>query len=174
MDHETVEREEVVERYLRGRLPEEERARFEEHYLSCAECLDRLELAEAMQRGFQRAAAQDVAQAVAARQLVVVAWLARLGRARQLAVLAMALCAAVLLPTGLALWRTAGPSREAPGQGAGSGAEVARRRLDPPVDGRRRPAPTLIPGGAARREGRPPVDSRRPAGRERRAHPEPA
>jgi hypothetical protein len=126
MDHETLEREHVVDRYLLGQLPPAERASFEEHYLSCRQCLDRLELAEAMQRGFKRAAGQDAAQLAAVHQLAVVAWLARLGRPRQMAVLAMTLCAAVVLPAGLALWRT-GPN---PGTSARGAAESVRLRSE--------------------------------------------
>jgi hypothetical protein len=112
MDHADVEEQQIVDRYVRGTLPAEEAARFEEHYLSCPECLDRLDLAESMKRGFQRAAGQDAARVAAARQLAVVAWLARLGRSRQAAVLAMALLVAVLLPWGLAVRRMAEHDRE--------------------------------------------------------------
>ena len=65
---------------------------------------DKLDLAESMNRGFKRAAGQDAVRVAAVvRQLAVVAWLARLGRSRQAAVLAMALLVAVLLPWGLAV-----------------------------------------------------------------------
>jgi hypothetical protein len=112
MDHTYIDEQHVVDRYVRGTLPVEEAARFEEHYLSCQDCLDRLDLAEAMKRGFQRAAGQDAARAVASRQLALVAWLARLGRSRQAAVLAMALLIAVLLPWGLAVRRMTDRDRE--------------------------------------------------------------
>ncbi len=112
MDHTYIDEQHVVDRYVRGTLPVEEAARFEEHYLSCQDCLDRLDLAEAMKRGFQRAAGQDAARVVASRQLALVAWLARLSRSRQAAVLAMALLVAVLLPWGLAERRMADRERE--------------------------------------------------------------
>ena len=102
MNHTYIDEQHVVDRYVRGTLPAEEAARFEEHYLSCQDCLDKLDLAEAMKRGFQRAAGQDAARVVTSRQLAFVAWLARLSRSRQAAVLAMALLVAVLLPWGLA------------------------------------------------------------------------
>ncbi|HSS50030.1 MAG TPA: zf-HC2 domain-containing protein, partial [Thermoanaerobaculia bacterium] len=102
MNHAEIEEQQIVDRYVRGTLPAEEVARFEEHYLSCQECLDQLDLAEAMNRGFKRAAGQDAIRVAAARQLAVVAWLARLGRSRQAAVLAMMLLVAVLLPWGWA------------------------------------------------------------------------
>src|SRR6185295_16338820 len=112
MDHADIDEQHVVDRYVRGTLPAEESARFEEHYLHCQDCLDRLDLAESMKRGFQRAAGQDAARVVASRQLALVAWLARLGRSRQAAVFAMALLVAVLLPWGLAVRKMADRDRE--------------------------------------------------------------
>lgn len=61
MNHQTIEDEHVVQRYLLGKLPEEEKERFEEHYLDCPQCLDRLEEAEALHRGLRAVAAQDIA-----------------------------------------------------------------------------------------------------------------
>ena len=118
MDHPYIEENQVVDRYLLGTLPAAEAEPFEKHYLSCPECLDRLELAEAEQRAFKRLAEQEVERAAAARQLAPVvglAWLARLGRlgrSRQAAVLAMALLVAVLLPWGLALRESGRHGRE--------------------------------------------------------------
>ncbi len=103
MEHAAIEEHQVIERYLMGRLADSERELFEQHYLSCPQCLDRLALAEAIERGFKRAAGEEVARLAAARQLAFVAWLARLGRSRQAAVLGMALLVAILLPGGLAL-----------------------------------------------------------------------
>src|SRR5215213_7491680 len=103
MDHTDIEEQQIAERYVMGTLPAAEAERFEEHYLSCPECLDRLDLAESIERGFKRAAGQDAARLAAARQFALVAWLARLGRSRQMAVLAMALFVLAVLPAGLAL-----------------------------------------------------------------------
>src|SRR5262245_38246330 len=112
MDHAYVEAQDVVDRYVMGKLSAEEAERFEEHYLSCSECLDRLDLAESMQRGFKRAAGQDVARLAATRQLALVAWLSRLGRSRQMAVLAMAVLVVAVLPAGLALRELGERNRE--------------------------------------------------------------
>lgn len=103
MDHTEIEDRQIAELYLRGKLSPEEAAGFEEHYLHCQECLDRLETAEAMERGFKRAAGQDAARAAATRQLAVLAWLSRLGRSRQLAALAMAALVVAVLPGLLGL-----------------------------------------------------------------------
>lgn len=101
MNHADIEEHQIAERYVRGKLTPEETALFEEHYLSCQECLDRLDLAESMDRGFKRAAGQDAAEIAAmqtVRQLAVVAWLARLGRSRQMAALVMAVFVVAILP----------------------------------------------------------------------------
>jgi hypothetical protein len=112
MDHTDVEERNIVDRYVMGKLPAAEAEGFEEHYLSCPECLYRLDLAESMQRGFKRAAGQDAERLVAARQLAVVAWLSRLGRSRQVAALAMALFVLAVLPAGLAVRQLGERDRE--------------------------------------------------------------
>jgi hypothetical protein len=98
MDHTEIEERQIAELYLMGKLPPGEAAGFEEHYLSCQECLDRLELAESMDRGFKRTAGQDAARVAATRQIAVLAWLSRLGRSRQMAALAMAVLVIAVLP----------------------------------------------------------------------------
>lgn len=106
MDHTYVEENQIADRYVMGALPADEAERFENHYLSCPECLDRLELTESVQRGFKRMAGQDAANLAAAHQLAVVAWLARLGRGRQAGVLLSALLVLAVLPTGFAIRST--------------------------------------------------------------------
>lgn len=114
MNHADIEEHQVIDRYVMGTLPPDEAERFEDHYLSCPECLDQLALAESMQRGFKRAAGQDAARVAVTRQLALFAWLSRLGRSRQAAVLAMALLVVVVaaLPGGLALRRLGERDRE--------------------------------------------------------------
>ncbi len=51
MDHSHLDQSDIAERYVTGRLPAEERAGFEAHFVDCAECLDRIEAAEALRRG---------------------------------------------------------------------------------------------------------------------------
>jgi hypothetical protein len=103
MDHALIEEQQIAERYLMGKLSPEEAAGFEEHYLHCQECLDRLELAESMERGFKRAAGQDTARLAATHQIAFLAWLSRLGRSRQIAALAMIVLVVALLPGLLGL-----------------------------------------------------------------------
>jgi hypothetical protein len=102
MEHEHIENGHVADRYLQGKLTPEEADRFEEHYLSCQECLGRLERAERLQRGLKRAAAEDAARLAAVRQAGFFAALARLGRSRQAGLAVAALFIVLLLPAMLA------------------------------------------------------------------------
>jgi len=103
MNHAEIEDLQIADRYLMGKLPPEEAVRFEEHYLYCQECLDRLEVAESIERGFKRAAGQDAARFAASRQIALLAWLARLGRSPRMAALAMAVLVVAVLPGLLGL-----------------------------------------------------------------------
>jgi hypothetical protein len=51
MDQSQLDQSNIAERYVTGRLPAEERAGFDAHFVDCAECLDRIEAAEALRRG---------------------------------------------------------------------------------------------------------------------------
>ncbi|HEX5718993.1 MAG TPA: hypothetical protein VF179_22715, partial [Thermoanaerobaculia bacterium] len=64
MDHEYIQERQVVDRYVQGRLPEAEADLFEDHYLTCEECLRRLRIAEKFQRGFRQVAAEEATGAV--------------------------------------------------------------------------------------------------------------
>jgi len=107
MNHDDIENNDIADRYLMGRLSPEEADRFEEHYLSCQECLGRLDRAEKLQRGLKRAAAEDAARMAAVRQAGFFAALARLGRSR-LAGLAMAAALFVLILPGVLAYRELG------------------------------------------------------------------
>jgi hypothetical protein len=50
-DQELIHDSDLVERYVTGRLPAEEQASFEAHFIDCPQCLDRLEAAQALRRG---------------------------------------------------------------------------------------------------------------------------
>ena len=102
MDHSYIDDHQVAELYLLGRLSPEEAARFEEHSMSCAECLDRLETAEKLQLGLRTVAAREVAS-----EAVRIGLLARLVRSRLAPFALTALLLAAVLPAGL-LWRRAG------------------------------------------------------------------
>lgn len=63
MDHRTIEENNVIERYVLGRLPVEEQVRFEEHFAECPECVEQLELAADFDHALRAAVAQDAGQA---------------------------------------------------------------------------------------------------------------
>ena len=136
MDHVQIADDDVIDRYLLGKLPAAEATRFEQHYLSCPECLDRLALAERMQGAFKRTVGEETARHVAVRQLAAVAWLTRLGRSRQAAVLAMTLVACLAIPGVLALRRLGELDREltaartASEHGRSAGSAALRAQLE--------------------------------------------
>lgn len=102
MDHSYIDEHEVIELYLLGQLPPEEAAGFEEHSMSCAECLQRLETAEKLRLGLRAVAAREVAA-----EAVRIGLLARLARSRPAALALTVLLLIAVLPAGL-LWRWAG------------------------------------------------------------------
>jgi len=59
MEHSFIERSDVIDRYVRGRMPPAERSEFEEHFLDCQECLDQLELARSLREGIKVCAAHQ-------------------------------------------------------------------------------------------------------------------
>ncbi len=75
MDHHEVQERDLVNRYLLGLLPAAERARFEDHFVDCLQCLDDLELT----RDFRQALRAGVAEEMARNSLTagLRAWLAR-------------------------------------------------------------------------------------------------
>lgn len=97
MDHVTIEEENVAERYLMGQLTASEVTRFEEHYLDCPECLERLELSKRLCQGLKEIAAEEGTRLA---RTALLAWLARRGPALQ-AVLGLALLTVVIVPWAL-------------------------------------------------------------------------
>lgn len=71
MDHDYIEEHGLIDLYHRGRLPPEDEARFEEHFVGCSECQERLEMARGFQRGLKAMVAEEVVKAG------VLSWLAR-------------------------------------------------------------------------------------------------
>jgi len=54
MDHALIEENQWPDRYVLGRLPDEERQRFEEHFITCPKCLDALEAVEGLRAGLKQ------------------------------------------------------------------------------------------------------------------------
>ena len=95
MDHQSIDAGNIAERYVTGRLPPEEAARFEEHYLDCPSCCARVEAAERLQRGLRRLAEE----AAVRRSRRSPRW----SRSPRLALAAAALLAVALVPAWLEL-----------------------------------------------------------------------
>ncbi len=98
MEHSYIEEHSLIERYHGGRLPTEVEARFEEHFVDCAQCMEQLEAARGFERGLKAMVTEDLARA---RAVGMFAWWARRGRLARLGLAAMALLVAAALPS---LW----------------------------------------------------------------------
>ena len=98
MDHAYIEENGLVDRYHQGLLPPEEEARFEEHFVTCAPCMEQLELARGFQRGIKAMATEDAVRAVVV-QAGLFAWLARRSRLAQWGLALAVLLLAAGLPS---------------------------------------------------------------------------
>jgi hypothetical protein len=63
MEHAQIEEHNIIDRYVRGTMPVDLRADFEEHFLDCPECLEQLKLASALRDGLRLSAAELAASA---------------------------------------------------------------------------------------------------------------
>lgn len=72
--HDWIERDHVAERYVQNRLESVELERFEEHYLTCETCIERLELAERFQSSLCGVVAEEANRAL---QVATLGWWAR-------------------------------------------------------------------------------------------------
>jgi hypothetical protein len=59
MDHQHIRENNVVSLYLMGKLPEEGRAQFEEHFVDCQQCLDEMELTNDLRAGLKQVTKED-------------------------------------------------------------------------------------------------------------------
>lgn len=75
MDHTYIEERGLIDLYHRGQIPPEEEVEFEEHFVGCSECQEKLALARGFQRGLKTVVAEDAARAIT--QAGVMAWLLR-------------------------------------------------------------------------------------------------
>jgi hypothetical protein len=76
MDHAYIEERGLIDLYHRGQLPPEEEAGFEEHFVGCAECQGKLEMARGFQRGLKTVVAEEVTKAGLLAWLVRRRWIA--------------------------------------------------------------------------------------------------
>lgn len=99
MDHAYIEENGLVERYHQGLLDPDEEARFEEHFVTCAPCMEQLELARGLERGIKAMATEDAVRAAVVVQAGLFAWLARRGRLAQWGLALAVLLLAAGLPS---------------------------------------------------------------------------
>lgn len=104
MNHVYIEEHGLVDLYHRGELPPEEEAAFEEHFVGCADCQERLQMARGFQRGLKTVVMEEVKEDVAKAGLL--AWLVR---RRWLALAALVLAAVLPVLGYLAGSREAAP-----------------------------------------------------------------
>ena len=63
MMHSEIEKEDTVERYVQNQLAPAERQAFEEHFLACDECFEKLQTAERFTTGMREAAERGLLDA---------------------------------------------------------------------------------------------------------------
>lgn len=73
MDHRYIEENNLVERYVLGRLPVEEQIRFEEHFADCEACVSELELADDFGATLRATVADDAHRVVQAGRMALIA-----------------------------------------------------------------------------------------------------
>jgi len=94
MEHLYIEDHHIADRYLSGKLSIEERARFEEHFVDCPECLDLLQTIDDFRAGLRAVAAEEATRLrayLSVGQAGVLARIALLARRRQGPLLAVAI-----------------------------------------------------------------------------------
>lgn len=67
MDHKYIDQFDIVESYLAGKLAAEESTEFEEHFVDCSKCVDRLETTKAFVEGLRVVSSDRASAAVAER-----------------------------------------------------------------------------------------------------------
>jgi len=88
MEHSYIEEHNIAERYLLAKLSAQERVRFEEHLKNCVQCVDLLEVIGGLRMGLQIVAAKEIGRRRAYAEAGLLAWIARLSRAKQAVLLA--------------------------------------------------------------------------------------
>jgi len=101
MDHPFIEEHNIAYLYLLGKLPAEEQEHFEEHFIVCPQCLNRLETTESFIHSLKTVATEDIPRPHAYVQAGIIAWLTRLSRKRQAMLLSITILLLVALPAAL-------------------------------------------------------------------------
>jgi hypothetical protein len=85
MDHSYIEEHNIARHYLSGKLSVEEQMRFEEHFVDCTQCLDRLQATEGLRAGLRIVAAEVASRSRVYVQTGLLAWVVRHRRTALLA-----------------------------------------------------------------------------------------
>jgi len=101
MDHPFIEEHNIPYLYVLGKLPAEEQEHFEEHFVACPECLNRLETTERLIVSLKTTAAEDILRPHAYVQAGILAWLVRISSKRQAMLLSITILLLVALPAAL-------------------------------------------------------------------------
>jgi len=101
MDHPFIEEHNIPYLYLLGKLPAEEQEHFEEHFIVCQQCLNRLETTENFIASLKTVATEDILRPRAYVQAGILAWLVRLSRKRQAMLLSITILLLAALPAAL-------------------------------------------------------------------------
>jgi hypothetical protein len=108
MEHRYIEEYNIIDRYLLRKLPDEDRVRFEEHFLDCRQCLKQMEMTERLRAWLRKATAEEVLRSQADVQVGSFARVGRRTRVRQLAYLSGVVLLILLPMLWLALkWKSA-------------------------------------------------------------------
>ncbi len=124
MDCKRIEHEEVVEKYLAGRLDRAEREEFEAHYLSCAKCQEELELVRAIQEKLWEKGEELIEET---------AQPSRTLRVRKAWAFAAAAAGLLMIIGAAVWWQAKGPGRPPAGPQAPPSSWIALARFEPPL-----------------------------------------
>jgi hypothetical protein len=62
MDHFGIEEQNLIDRYVRGSMPADERAEFEDHFVECSECQEQIEIAKTFRLAIRESVAEHPPQ----------------------------------------------------------------------------------------------------------------
>lgn len=103
MDHREIEERDIALLYMKGQLSADELRLFEEHFVDCSECLDRIEVLQGLRSGLRQVAAEDASKQRAPASAGWAGWLARWQVWQQATALACAILLLVVMPAWLLL-----------------------------------------------------------------------
>lgn len=66
MQHSEIERDCLIDRYVRNTLRAAERQAFEEHFLDCPQCLEQIEIASSLRQALRESAVEAISQSLPA------------------------------------------------------------------------------------------------------------